>query len=246
MSEGQYQTRQANLPKDIATAQRLRHRAFYSSRGVPSHGDLDVDAFDARCRHFLVEDASSGKAVATCRALVLSSGAEIHLSYAAQRYDLGRLAAYDRPMIEVGRFCVAPDVADPDVPRALWGGLTKLVDTEKAGLLFGCSSFEGTDAEIYADTFAMLKERHLAPAHWLPRIKSSNVFRFSHRSNRKTDRRRGMRAMPPLLRSYLSMGGWVSDHAVIDRQLNTLHVFTGLEVRAIPAKRAISLRAVAG
>ncbi len=40
--------------------------------------------------------------------------------------------------------------------------------------------------------------------------------------------------MPPLLRTYLMMGGWVSDHAVVDRQMNTLHVFTGLEIGAIP------------
>ena len=51
--------------------------------------------------------------------------------------------------------------------------------------------------------------------------------------------------MPPLLRSYLAMGGRVSDHAVIDRQLNTLHVFTGLETAAIPEARKRLLRAVA-
>jgi hypothetical protein len=41
------------------------------------------------------------------------------------------------------------------------------------------------------------------------------------------------------------MGGWVSDHAVIDRQMNTLHVFTGLEIAAIPPNRARLLRALA-
>jgi putative hemolysin len=46
-----------------------------------------------------------------------------------------------------------------------------------------------------------------------------------------------MMKMPPLLRAYLSMGGWVSDHAVIDNKLNTLHVFTGLEVSKIPAAK---------
>ena len=30
------------------------------------------------------------------------------------------------------------------------------------------------------------------------------------------DPRAALAAMPPLLRSYLGMGGWVSDHAVID------------------------------
>ncbi len=55
-----------------------------------------------------------------------------------------------------------------------------------------------------------------------------------------------MLKMPPLLRSYQLMGGWVSDHAVVDTDLDTLHVFTGLEVRAIPESRARALRLVAG
>jgi hypothetical protein len=40
------------------------------------------------------------------------------------------------------------------------------------------------------------------------------------------------------------MGGWVSDHAVIDKQMDTLHVFTGLEISAIPDARKKLLRAV--
>ena len=60
------------------------------------------------------------------------------------------------------------------------------------------------------------------------------------------DRREALAALPPLLRTYLGMGGWVSDHAVVDRELDTLHVFTCVEVERVPAARAASLRAVAG
>ena len=59
------------------------------------------------------------------------------------------------------------------------------------------------------------------------------------------DPKRAAATMPPLLRSYLAMGAWVSDHAVIDRDLNTLHVFTGVEIAAIPPARARLLRALA-
>ena len=52
--------------------------------------------------------------------------------------------------------------------------------------------------------------------------------------------------VPPLLRSYLAMGGWVSDHLVVDRDLGTLHVFAGLEVRAVPVARALALRRLVG
>ena len=41
------------------------------------------------------------------------------------------------------------------------------------------------------------------------------------------------------------MGGWLSDHAVEDRGLDTLHVFTCVEVEKVPTARAESLRAVA-
>ena len=37
-----------------------------------------------------------------------------------------------------------------------------LFDEHDVALLFGCSSFRGTDAERYHDAFAMLRERHLA------------------------------------------------------------------------------------
>ena len=60
------------------------------------------------------------------------------------------------------------------------------------------------------------------------------------------DRRAALAGLPPLLRTYLGMGGWDSDHAVIDRELDTLHVFTCVEVDRVPSARAASLRAVAG
>lgn len=113
--------------------------------------------------------------------------------------------------------------------------MTSYVDREAVEMLFGCSSFHGTEAENYLDAFAMLKDAHLAPRRWLPRVKAPNVFRFAQKLRRKKpDAKRAMLGMPPLLRTYLMMGGWVSDHAVVDRDMNTLHVFTGLEISAIP------------
>jgi len=125
--------------------------------------------------------------------------------------------------------------------------MTRYVDETNVDLLFGCSSFEGTEAEAYMDSFALLKEKHLAPTRWLPRVKAPSVFRFASLLGlRKPNLKLAQRCMPPLLRTYLVMGGWVSDHAVIDRDLNTLHVFTGLEVKRVPASRQRLLRASMG
>jgi hypothetical protein len=150
-------------------------------------------------------------------------------------------------MLELGRFCVEEGIADPAVLRLAWGAVAARVETQRAGIVFGCSSFAGADAGAYLDAFALLRDRHLAPRRWLPRVKAPAVFRFARRPRlRRPDLKAAIRTMPPLLRSYLAMGGWVSDHAVIDRDLGTLHVFTGLDVRGMPPARARLMRAVAG
>ncbi len=245
---GRYHARLTRDPVDIETAQRLRYRAFIEKSGAAPRGDRrDCDAFDDVCEHVLVEDRWEQDAlVATFRFLPLTSGAEVGRSYSAQYYDLAALNDFARPMVEMGRFCVAPGRVDPEILRTAWGAMTRFVDTEGVALLFGCSSFHGTDSAVYEDAFAMLRDRHLAPSRFWPRVKAPNVFRFAARLRRKPDRVKALKSMPPLLRSYLTMGGWVSDHAVVDRDLNTLHVFTGLEIGRIPPGRARVLRAVAG
>lgn len=246
LRKGRYDARFAASAADVEAAQRLRHLAFVAGTGAAPRGDgRDADAFDAVCRHVLVEERRSGRLVACFRLLALPDGGDIDRSYAAQYYDLSALSAFGGRMAEIGRFCIHPEVRDPDIVRVAWGALTRFVDAEGVEMLFGCSSFQGTDAQGYLDAFAMLKARHLAPKRWLPRVKAPDVFRFARRLKAAPDARRALMTMPPLLRSYLAMGGWVSDHAVVDRDLNTLHVFTGLEIRAIPEARARLLRGVA-
>jgi L-ornithine Nalpha-acyltransferase len=246
LSRSRYRARFAATADDIRKAQRLRYGAFVDGTGAERRTDgLDVDAFDEICRHVLVETQRTGSLVACFRLLPLEDGSAIGTSYSAQYYDLSALAAFPGPMVEMGRFCIAPGRSDPDILRVAWAALTRYVDAQNVALIFGCSSFRGTDAGAYLDAFAMLKERHLAPKRWLPEVKAANAFRFARHLTRHPDRKRAMLTMPPLLRSYLAMGGWVSDHAVVDRDLDTLHVFTGLEIAAIPPARAQLLRAAA-
>ena len=244
LRKGRYRARFADTAADLQAAQRLRYLAF-RARDKGEDG-LDADAFDADCAHVLVEETKTGQLVCCFRLLHLSDGAEISRSYSAQYYELSALTAFDGPMVEMGRFCVHPAYADPDIIRVAWGAMTAYVDREGVEMLFGCSSFHGTEAKEYADAFALLRDRHIAPPRWLPRVKAPSVFRFASRLRRTPDLKQAQAKMPPLLRTYLMMGGWVSDHAVVDRDLNTLHVFTGLEIRAIPPARARLLRGVAG
>lgn len=245
LTNRRFQVRFTRDPGDIKAAQQLRQRAFFASDQA-----LDHDAFDEICTHVLLEERDSGRLACCFRLLTLTSGAQIEQSYSAQFYDLKALHGFEGAIVEVGRFCLDPEGNDSEVVRAAWAELTRYVDENNIKMLFGCSSFQGTDPAPYAQAFGALQQRHLAPEAWAVGVKAPDVVRYGlHPVEQplmeKPDQRAAMAQMPPLLRSYLQMGGWVSDHAVIDHKMNTLHVFTGLEIAAIPAARKRILRALA-
>ncbi|UWQ80700.1 GNAT family N-acetyltransferase [Leisingera sp. S132] len=238
LSRGRYRARLAAGAADVAAAQALRTLCFRT-------GSSDNDTYDSLCSHVLVEENASGALVCCFRLLVLESGAGLVRSYSAQFYELAALQAFAGRMAELGRFCIHPDWQDADILRVAWGAMTGLVDGQGVEMLFGCSSFAGTSAAPYTEALALLRHRYLAPAQWRPGIKAPEVVHFGAQPPREAEVKKALQRMPPLLRTYLMMGGWVSDHAVVDRQMNTLHVFTGLETGAIPDARKRLLRAVA-
>ncbi|MEP2715757.1 GNAT family N-acyltransferase [Pseudophaeobacter sp.] len=233
----------ARSSSELAAFGQLRERCF--------HRDIqDLDGFDPQCEHILVDECASGALVGGFRIRLFQVGDTLTDSYCAQFYQLSHLAPRSSPWMELGRFCIAPERQDPDILRLAWGAVTRLVDHYQVSLLFGCSSFEGTDPELYREAFSLLQRRHLAPPDWRPQVKAPEVRRFvdllkDRPAGQKPDLKQAQAQLPPLLRSYLVLGGCVSDHVVIDRDLNTCHVFTGLEVEAIPTARQRLLRAVA-
>lgn len=244
LGAGRFKARMAESDEDVLACQRLRYLTFIEDRGLAADPSrLDADEFDPHCVHVMVEETRSGQLVCCFRMMPLPDGRDIGRSYSAKYYELSNLEGFPGRMVEMGRFCIHPAWRDADILRVAWAAMTRYVDQEGVELLFGCSSFYGVDADTYADAFALLKERHIAPPRWLPRVKAPRVFRYASVFGlRKPDLKLALRRMPPLLRTYLTMGGWVSDHAVVDNELNTLHVFTGVEIGRIPASRKRLLR----
>lgn len=233
-SIGQFVVTFAATPADVKACQELRHQHFFGCAGV------DADEFDPVCRHIMVH--CDGDLVATARTSLFASGAEVKMSYSAQRYDLKSFFSFQSPMLEVGRLCAADVPFRVEAMRACWGALAQIVDQAGVAVLFGCSSFEGIDPKSYKDAFAFLSDKHRAPSDLMPLKRSAETFDLP--SDQPFDKKRAIAQLPPLLRTYLSLGGWVSDHAVVDRDMNTLHVFTALEIAAIPEARARALRAM--
>ena len=223
----------AELDRPLA----FRRRAF------PHRHGREEDDQDALSAHVMVE--RDGAVLACFRVMLFGWGAGLAQGYAARFYDVGPLSGYARPIAEMGRFCVAPGGVPPDVLRLAWGAMTRIVDEGQAGLLVGCTSFRGAGWEAHREGLALLAAEFVGPADHLPGRKAAEVVGLDQ-AGPVGDRRASLAALPPLLRTYLGMGGWVSDHAVVDRDLDTLHVFTCVEVDRVPPARASSLRAVAG
>lgn len=239
-----YTARIAETAQDVRSAQAFRAQQFGA---VSKNISLDVDIYDAHSKHVLIEDSTTGVLHACFRFIHFKASQDLDDSYSAQFYNLKRLKSYGKPMLEIGRFCMKGGVQDQAILRVAWVFLTRFVDAHDIALMFGCSSFSGTDEAKYTDAFALLKERHLAPDAWKPQSKAAEIYEFAaDLIDYRPMLRMANQNMPPLLRTYLSMGGWVSDHAVVDRAMDTLHVFTGVEISAIPASRARLLRNDAG
>lgn len=238
LEKGMFCARLATSGADIKAAQRLRAKAFGLSRA------LDKDGFDQHSQHVLIEHVEQGALVGCFRVQPFTS-TTLDRSYSAQFYDLSALITHSGPMLELGRFCLHPEWVDPDIVRLAWAILTRIVDEQGHKLLFGCTSFPGTDPDRYAIAFALLRARCLAPPQWRPKRKGANWVSLDASDHRCGSSREGWQTLPALLRTYITMGGWVSDHAVVDPEMNTLHVFTGVEVNRIPESRRRVLRAVA-
>lgn len=238
VERGRYRARLAEGPLDMDQVLALR-RAVFRGGLVP-----DDDAFDAACQHLMIEELSGGL-VGTARMLTVT-GAGINQTYSAQFYDLAPLTDYPGPMLELGRFALDPVWHDPHILRLAWAALARVVIAQGTSLLFGCSSFRGAAPEAHLNALALLAERHLGPPLWRPGVKGPSFAFARVLAGHPVATETALEEMPPLLRSYLQLGGWVSDHAVADADLDTLHVFTAVEVARIPNARLRALMALAG
>lgn len=237
LRKGSLVARLAGGRADMGRVMALRATCF------PRSGGVEEDAQDGLSAHVMVEGPEG--LLAYFRVMLFGWGAGLAQGYAARFYDVGPLSGYARPIAEIGRFCVVPGGVHPDVLRLAWGAMTRLVDEGQAGLLVGCSSFRGADWTRHRAGLALLAAEFVGPVEHLPGRKAEEVVGLDL-AGPLVDRRAALAGLPPLLRTYLGMGGWVSDHAVVDRELDTIHVFTCVEVDRVPAARAASLRAVAG
>jgi putative hemolysin len=229
----EYHVRRARTAQDISRVMALRIARFGAG----------IDEFDARATQIMVLEGDCLRA--TFRLIEFGCSADMVSGYSGQFYDLAGFSALGKPALELGRFCLDAGTAgrEAECLRLCFAAMAAMVDRIGAALLFGCASFAGSEVGPHLPALGALKP-HISP-HWAVGRKNPHIIDLSDISA-PSDPMAALRALPPLLRSYLGIGGWVSDHVVQDFALGTIHVFTGVEVSRIPPVRALALRALAG
>ena len=233
IGSGSLQVRLAECAADIDAAQALRYRIFYERLGArPLPGmeqhRRDSDAFDPLCDHLLVLDHSRGSGAAavdgTYRLIRRDAAARFGAFYSAAEYDIAPLIAYPGEILELGRSCVDAGYRARPVMQLLWSGIATYVSHYDIAVMFGCASLPGTDPDALAVPLSYLYHHHLAPPALRARALPGRYVDMRRLEPGAIDPARTLAALPPLIKGYLRLGGFVGDGAVIDEQFNTTDV----------------------
>ncbi|WP_183177532.1 GNAT family N-acyltransferase [Azospirillum sp. OGB3] len=231
---GSLEVRLAESAAEIDWAQALRYRVFYEEMSAVPSPDMavrhrDFDDFDTICDHLLVIDHARGdgpeSVVGTYRLIRRPAAAKAGRFYSSDEYDIGRLVSYPGEILELGRSCVdAAYRTRGSSMQLLWRGIAAYVFHHDIAVMFGCASLPGTDPVAMAEPLAYLHHFHLAPEELRPVALPERYVGMDLMPRDQIDPKRALSVLPPLIKGYLRLGGFIGDGAVIDHQFNTTDV----------------------
>ena len=226
------QVRLAENATEIDAAQALRYRVFYDEMGAEPTAEMarrqrDFDRFDDVCDHLLVLDHSrprGAEVVGTYRLIRRSMAAQSGGFYSATEYDLGPIPQHPGEILELGRSCTDAAARNGPAAKLMWRGIAAYVFHYRIAVMFGCASLHGTDPDALALPLAYLHHFHRAPPSLRMRALADRYVEMNRLAKDAIDPTRAQAVLPPLIKGYLRLGGFVGDGAVIDRPFNTTDV----------------------
>ncbi len=218
---------------DTDAIQALRYRVFYEEMGAKADASTaashrDADRYDAVADHLMVVDHALGDGpegvIGTYRLIRREAAAKLGQFYSADEYDVATVERFPGNIMELGRSCVASAYRGRSTMQLLWSGIAAYVFHHKIALMFGCASLPGTEPDAIGDELTYLYYNHLAPPEIRPRALPHRYIEMRRVDQDAYDPRRALAKLPPLIKGYLRLGGFVGDGAVVDPQFNTTDV----------------------
>ncbi len=230
---GSLGVRLAAGPDEVDAAQALRFRVFCGEMGARLEpamvaAERDRDAFDAVADHLLIVDHALGSGpdavIGTYRLIRQDAANRVGRFYSADEYDIAPILAFPGRILELGRSCIHADYRGRAAMQLLWRGIAAYVFQHRIDIMFGCASLPGTDPDALATELSYLYHHHLAPPALRPRAVAGRFVDMCRVAQGPIDPRRVLVQLPPLIKGYLRLGGFVGDGAVIDHSFNTTDV----------------------
>jgi putative hemolysin len=106
----------------------------------------------------------------------------------------------------------------------LWQGIAEYVAYHKIQFLFGCASFHGTDPQEHANELSFLYHNNLAPEEYRPRALPDVYTKMDLVDPSTIEMKTVLRNLPPLIKGYMRIGGYVGDGAFVDHDFGTTDV----------------------
>jgi putative hemolysin len=242
---GDFEVRLAASAAEIDAAQALRYRVFYEEMTAKPTPEMaaqrrDFDAFDAVCDHLLVLDRRRGDGpegiVGTYRLIRRSAAAKMGRFYSSAEYDIQKMIDYPGEVLELGRSCIDKDARNTATMQMLWRGIALYSYHYNIQVMFGCASIPGTDPSQHSQALSYLYHNHLAPPEIRVRALASRYIEMNVLERGSYDQRKAMARVPPLIKGYLRLGGFVGDGAVIDSEFGSTDVFITVKTEIITEK----------
>lgn len=242
---GDFEVRLAQTSAEIEAAQALRFRVFYEEMTAHASPEMqalrrDFDPFDDVCDHLLVLDRRRGEGpegiVGTYRLIRRAAAAKMGRFYSSAEYDIQKMIDYPGEVLELGRSCIERDARNTATMQMLWRGIALYAYHYNIQVMFGCASLPGIDPEQHAQALSYLHHHHLAPAEIRVRALPSRYVNMDMLEPGSYDPRKAMARVPPLIKGYLRLGGFVGDGAVIDHEFNSTDVFIIVKTELVTEK----------
>jgi len=227
ISLGNVHVRLAKNKAEIEQAQAIRYHIFYEEFNAKPSPEMskvqrDFDHFDDYADHLIVFDGD--KIVGTYRLLRQAQAEKAGRFYTSDEFDISKLIENYDGLLEMGRSCVMPDYRSKAVLQLLWQGIAEYVAYHKVKFLFGCASFQGTDPQTHAEALSFLYHNNLAPEEFRPRALPDVYTKMDLVDPETINARDVLKSLPPLIKGYLRIGGFVGDGAFIDNDFGTTDV----------------------
>jgi putative hemolysin len=242
---GDFEVRLAQTTAEIEAAQALRYRVFYEEMTAHASPEVkalrrDFDPFDDVCDHLLVLDRRRGEGpegiVGTYRLIRRPAAAKMGRFYSSAEYDIQKMIDYPGEVLELGRSCIERDARNTATMQMLWRGIALYAYHYNIQVMFGCASLPGIDPEQHAQALSYLYHHHLAPPEIRVRALPHRYVKMDMLEPASYEPRKAMARVPPLIKGYLRLGGFVGDGAVIDHEFNSTDVFIIVKTELVTEK----------